>query len=102
MDFSNKVKFYITEMEAEIVNGRIPTNKIYSNGNIITANGITKQNLLDIGNLMKSHNILQYFNSDNLDSYDIKHDTPNTYLLTSDDGKRKWKWQIGSSKLIPV
>ena len=99
-----KLRQLIDEMQAEIVNGQIPSNKIFNdNGNIIVLkDGDEWRKILgEILVAIKKAGLETEFTRD-LDPVDI-HGSKSTGIiyLQSDTGK-KYTYNINNKKLIPA
>ncbi len=94
-----KFKKALHELQAEVVGGKIPTNKIFINQKIPdSVPPEWKKVLTDILTILKNKNLLNKFNKD-AEPIDIEGTRPKGDItLVADDGS-KYRYNVESGKL---
>ncbi len=100
----NKIDKLINEIQAEIVAGKVPANKVFDvQGNVVPLEqlkGSESQALLAaIKDALIKTNLIKKFDTDNMTNIDIKPFRKNEYILTPDVGAEKYLYNVATRKI---
>jgi hypothetical protein len=98
-----RFKRVLNEISAEIVGGKIPSNKVFSQGNIVKlpADSEWRRVLGEILQAIKDHGLESEFQKD-MDPLDIanSNDTPQGKILIRSDVGNKYYYDVNKKKLF--
>ena len=98
------LKKIINEVQAEIINNKIPARKVFDiNGNIVPLEklkgSVSQSLLINIKAALIKSNLIQNFNPEDMSNIDIKPFRKNLYILTPDIGNKKYLYNVVTKQI---